>query len=43
MFGWALVMMVPLVVWGATEIGYSALDGSFSVTLDPEVNRLLAA
>ena len=33
-FGWALVMMLPLCVWGITESGYCALDGSFSVTLD---------
>ena len=33
-FGWSLLMMLPLCVWGVTESGYCALDGSFSVTLD---------
>ena len=33
-FGWSLLMMLPLCVWGVTETGYCALDGSFSVTLD---------
>ena len=37
-FFWALVMMVPLAVWGVTEQGYYALDGSFSVTLDADIN-----
>ncbi len=37
-FFWALVMMVPLAVWGGTESGYYALDGSFSVTLDGDIN-----
>ena len=37
-FFWALVMMAPLAVWGATEQGYYALDGSFSVTLDADIN-----
>ena len=33
-FFWSLVMIAPLAVWGATETGFYALDGSFSVTLD---------
>ena len=37
-FGWALVMMLPFCVWGATEAGYCTLDGSFSVTLDGAAN-----
>ena len=37
-FGWALMMMLPLCVWGATDPGYCALDGSFSVTLDWAAN-----
>ena len=37
-FGWALVMMLPLCVWGATDSGYCALDGSFSVTFDWAAN-----
>ena len=37
-FGWALVLMLPLTFWGATSSGYTALDGSFSITLDSEVN-----
>ena len=37
-FGWSLVMMLPLCVWGVTESGYCALDGSFSVTLDWTAN-----
>ncbi len=37
-FFWALIMMVPLAVWGGTESGYYALDGSFSVTLDEDIN-----
>ena len=32
-FGWALLMMLPLAAWGATDAGYVALDGSCSVTL----------
>lgn len=42
-FGWALVYMLPLVVWGLTDYGYTALDGSFSVTLDAETNLLRLA
>ena len=37
-FGWALVMMLPACAWGATDCGYCALDGSFSVTLDWTAN-----
>ena len=37
-FGWALAMMVPFVVWGTTESGTCALDGSFAVVLDMDVN-----
>ena len=37
-FGWSLVMMLPLCVWGVTDSGYCALDGSFSVTLDWAAN-----
>ena len=37
-FGWALVFMLPLAVWGATDSGYVALDGSFSITLDSAAN-----
>lgn len=33
-FGWSLIMMLPFCVWGVTDSGYCALDGSFSVTLD---------
>ena len=33
-FFWSLVIIAPLAVWGATESGFYALDGSFSVTLD---------
>jgi len=33
-FGWSLMMMLPLVVWGGTESGFYALDGSFSINLD---------
>ena len=37
-FLWSLVMVAPLAVWGGTESGFYALDGSFSVTLDLEEN-----
>lgn len=37
-FGWALVMMLPLAIWGMTENGYVILDGSYSVTLDIGTN-----
>ena len=35
---WALVMLVPVVVWGTTESGMSALGGSFGVNLALQVN-----
>ena len=37
-FGWALAMMAPFAVWGTTESGTCALDGSFAVVLDADVN-----
>lgn len=37
-FGWSLVMMVPCIVWGTTESGICALDGSFAVILDAQIN-----
>lgn len=37
-FGWSLLMMLPLCIWGVTDSGYCALDGSFSVTLDWAAN-----
>ena len=37
-FGWAIVMMFPVMVWGATESGFYALDGSFSVCTDIGLN-----
>lgn len=33
-FFWSLVLIAPLAVWGGTETGFYALDGSFSVTTD---------
>ena len=33
-FLWSLVMVAPFAVWGVTESGFYALDGSFSVTFD---------
>ena len=39
-FGWSLVLMLPFVAWGATESGYCAMDGSFSVTLDAATNMV---
>ncbi len=33
-FFWSLVIIAPLELWGATESGFYALDGSFSVTTD---------
>ena len=32
-FFWGVVLLLPVAIWGATENGYYALDGSFSVTL----------
>ena len=37
-FGWSLLMMLPFCIWGVTDSGYCALDGSFSVTLDWAAN-----
>ena len=37
-FAWALISMVPLAIWGVTESGYAALDGSYSVTLEAAAN-----
>ena len=37
-FGWSLVLLLPLVVWGLTDSGFYALDGSFSIDLDPAEN-----
>ena len=37
-FFWSLLMLVPCTLWGLTESGYYALDGSFSVTLDAATN-----
>jgi len=36
--GWALVMIVPLVALGTTELGSHALEGSFAVNLDMQAN-----
>jgi len=33
-FVWSLLMMAPLVAWGATEAGGRAVDGVFAVTFD---------
>lgn len=37
-FFWALVMMLPLVVWGLTPSGAAVMEGSFRVTLEKGVN-----
>ncbi len=37
-FFWALIMMLPLVLWGLTPSGGAALDGSFHITLGLEAN-----
>ncbi len=37
-FGWALLMMLPLAVWGVTPSGFVALDGLYSVTIDADAN-----
>lgn len=37
-FGWSLLMMLPIAVWGGTESGFYALDGSFSINLDCSEN-----
>ena len=33
-----VALMAPLAIWGVTEGGYVALDGSYSVTLDLAAN-----
>lgn len=33
-FFWSLVMIAPVAAWGATESGFCAMDGSFSVNFD---------
>lgn len=38
MFFWALVQMVPFVVFGTTESGRAAMGGSLAVTLDAAAN-----
>ena len=37
-FLWALVMMIPFVIFGLTPSGASAMSGSFAVTLDSAAN-----
>ena len=37
-FFWALVMMFPFAIWGVTDSGFYAIDGSFSITLDVDIN-----
>ena len=37
-FFWALVLMVPFVLFGLTPYGRAAMSGSFAVTLAPDVN-----
>jgi len=37
-FGWSLAMMAPFAVWGTTDSGLRALDGSFAVVLDAGLN-----
>ena len=37
-FGWSLAMITPFAAWGMTESGICALDGSFAVFLDTDVN-----
>ena len=36
-FFWALVMMLPFAIWGVTDSGFYAIDGSFSITLDADI------
>ena len=36
--GWALLMVVPIAVLGATRFGSQMLEGSFAINLDPCVN-----
>ena len=33
-FFWSLVMIAPVAVWGATDSGFCAMDGSFSVNFN---------
>lgn len=37
-FFWAVVWIIPVAIWGATDSGYVVLDGSYSVTLDKAAN-----
>ena len=37
-FGWAVIMMLPLAMWGTTDVGFITLDGSYAVTLDWSAN-----
>ncbi len=37
-FFWSLVFLAPLALWGASDQGYYAMDGSFSITLDADIN-----
>lgn len=37
-FGWSLIMMIPVAIWGMTESGVCALDGSFAVIVNAGVN-----
>ena len=37
-FGWSLIMMIPVAIWGMTESGICALDGSFAVIVEAGVN-----
>ena len=39
-FFWALVLLTPFAVWGATENGAYALDGFLRVSLDARLNAL---
>ena len=38
-FFWSLVSIIPVALWGMTESGKAALDGSFAINLDAELNR----
>ena len=37
-FFWSLAMIAPVAAWGATESGFCAMDGSFSVNFNIEDN-----
>ena len=37
-FGWSLVMMLPLLVFGLTSTGRTVMDGSLAVTIDGGAN-----